>query len=101
MKEIELDLPESFVKRLEEIAEILGMTAEELLSEVVTIMLRRDLEDPERWREFEKSLEEAKEEAKKRGISVDEYLAEVSIQGLEEWAKDEKYWEELKKQLSE
>ena len=97
MKEIKIDLPESFVKRWEEIAEMLGMTGEELLSKVITIMIKEDLKDPEKRREFEKYLEEAKAEAQKQGISLDE----LSRQRLEEWAKDEKYWEELKKRLSE
>ena len=97
MKEIELELPESLVKRWEEIAEMLDMTAEELLSRVLTIMLEKDLNDPERWRKIEKFIEENKAEAKRRGISLDELLR----QGLEEWAQDEEYWNKLKKQLSE
>ena len=97
MKEIEVELPESLVKRWEEIAEMFGMTAEELLSRVLTIMLERDLNDPERWRKFEKFIEENKAEAKRRGISLDELLR----QDLEEWAQDEEYWNELKKRLSE
>ena len=97
MKEIEVELPESLVKRWEEIAEMFGMTAEELLSRVLTIMLEKDLNDPERWRKIEKFIEENKAEAKRRGISLDELLR----QGLEEWAQDEEYWNELKKRLSE
>jgi len=97
MKEIEVELPESLVKRWEEIAEMFGMTAEELLSKVLTIILEKDLKNPERRHKFEEFIEETKAEAKRRGISLDELLR----QDLEEWAQDEEYWNELKKRLSE